>query len=163
MTRHQSYLRKKSFLPKGRSQLESSLKVSSTDRLQRQFKHTKPTSICGRPFCDMNYDGDSTVSPTRMPEFFEKVAFERTVQKVVDPNAEYSGQIGIAAPGEGLRKGHKAARNKELDTRASTTTSSPMATSADVPAQSGPIPLDASNTPIDMAMIAQLFKTFRTC
>ncbi|GJJ67805.1 hypothetical protein EMPS_00151 [Entomortierella parvispora] len=97
-----------------------------------------------KTFCDMNYDGDSTVSPTRMLKFFEKVVFERKVRKVVNPNAGYSGQIGIAAPGAGLREGRKAARNKELDTRASNTMSSPMATSADVPAQSGPLPLDVS-------------------
>ena len=49
-----------------------------------------------------------------MLEFFQKVVFERKVRKVVDPNAGYSGQIGIAAPGAGLRKGRKkASPNKE--------------------------------------------------
>jgi len=44
-----------------------------------------------------------------MLEFFQTVVFERKVRKVVDPNAGYSGQIGIAAPGAGLRKGRKKA------------------------------------------------------
>ncbi|KAG0009855.1 hypothetical protein BGZ81_003118, partial [Podila clonocystis] len=63
-------------------------------------------------FCDQNYDGDGTVSRTRMLEFFEKVVFERKVRKVLDPNTGYSGQIGIAATGAGLWKGCKSVQNK---------------------------------------------------
>lgn len=79
-----------------------------------------------------------------MLEFFEKIVFERKVRKVVDPNAGYSGQIGIAAPGAGLRKVRKSARNKGPGTTASTAASAPAAISMVVPTESGPLQLAAS-------------------
>ncbi|KAF9272275.1 hypothetical protein BGZ74_005351, partial [Mortierella antarctica] len=73
-----------------------------------------------------------------MLEFFEKVVFERKVRKVVDPNTGYSGQIGIAAAGAGLRKGRKSAQNKGQGTTAS------VANPTVVPTESGPLQLDES-------------------
>lgn len=57
-----------------------------------------------------------------MLEFFEKVVFERKVRKVVDPNAGYSGQIGIAAPGSALRKGKGRKKNPKSDVSIAITT-----------------------------------------
>ena len=89
--------------------------------LRYYSSNTPPNPLCitvsFQTFCDQRYNGDSTVSPSKMLEFFEKVVFERKVRKIVDPNAGYSGQIGIAAPGSALRKGK--GRKKTLKISAS--------------------------------------------
>ncbi|KAG0048997.1 hypothetical protein BGZ83_006140 [Gryganskiella cystojenkinii] len=49
-------------------------------------------------FCNDKFAGVLTVSLTKMLEFFQQVVFNRTVHKVVLPNAGYSGQVGMSAP-----------------------------------------------------------------
>lgn len=43
------------------------------------------------------YDSDTTVIAVRVLEFFRQIVFDRKVRKIVDPNAGYSGQVGLLA------------------------------------------------------------------
>jgi hypothetical protein len=41
------------------------------------------------------YDCDSIVNAGKMPSFFKSVVFKRTVKKYIDPNAGFSGVVGM--------------------------------------------------------------------
>ncbi|KAG0271122.1 hypothetical protein BGZ96_005969, partial [Linnemannia gamsii] len=48
-------------------------------------------------YCDEVHGGDCIVNASKMLGFFESVVFKRTVKKYIDPNAGFSGVVGMSA------------------------------------------------------------------
>ncbi|KAG0302531.1 hypothetical protein BGZ99_002968, partial [Dissophora globulifera] len=63
-------------------------------------------------YCDERYDGDCSVNAARVVDYFKDVVFKRTVRKLINAKAGYSGIVGVGVPQTSSKKQKQKKKRK---------------------------------------------------